>query len=299
MRVSFSIPLKPRSGKHKFAMSLAKEMKRQGVKITDKKPDVNLVFLKGSRKGCKNIFRLDGVWMNTRVNFKKKNKTLYNRMKSCDGIIYQNEFCRKTGEKFIGKFNNYSVILNGSKVPDNVKVFDPIRPYLLTFARWRPHKRLKATVDGFLESGLKTEYDLVVLGDNPDYIVRDSSIKYMGVLKSKSLWSVILGCKFVIHLAYIDWCPNSVVESIVAGKNVLHSSTGGTIDVVKGNGIAVIDKPWNFKTVDLYSPPDLDKIELSRAYNDMLELGYPKSDYLSIENSAKKYIEYCHKVLSE
>ena len=297
MRVSFSIPLKPRSGKHKFAISLAKEMKRQGVRVTDKRPDVNLVFLKGARKGCKNIFRLDGVWMNTRGNL-NKNKSLRKNMRLCDGVVYQNEFCRKAGEKFLGESKSYSVILNGSKVPDDVEPFKQVRPYLLSFARWRPHKRLKATIKGFLDSGLQSKYDLIILGKDPDYIVNHSAIKYLG-FKSKDLWSIILGCEFVIHLAYIDWCPNSVVESIVAGKNVLHSSTGGTKDVVQENGIVVVDKPWNFKPVDLYSPPDLDKIELSKAYNDMLELGYPQSDYLSIENSAKKYIEYCHKVLSE
>jgi len=296
MRISFSIPLKPRSGKHKFAMLLAKEMKRQGIKITDKKPDINLVFLKGVKKGCKNIFRLDGVWMNTRMNL-NKNKGLRKTMKSCDGIVYQNEFCRKAGEEFLGKFKSYAVILNGSKMPE-VEPFKHDRPYLLSFARWRPHKRLKATTEGFLESGLQSKYDLFILGKDPDYIIDHEAVKYLG-FQSKDLWSIILGCKFVVHLAYIDWCPNSVVESLIAGKNVLHSSTGGTKNVVRGNGIAVTDKPWDFKPIDLYSPPSLDMAELSQSYNDMLELPFPECEYLSIEHTAKKYIKYCRKVLNE
>ncbi len=297
MRVSFSIPLEPKSGKHKFAILLAAEMRRQGIKVTNKRPDVNLVFLKGLNKKCKNIFRLDGVWMNTRVNLKKNNK-IKTRMRACDGIIYQNEFCRQAGEKFIGRFDNHSVIMNGCKLPENIEPFKTDRPYILTFARWRPHKRLKETVMGFLRSGMQSDFDLIVLGKNPDYVVKDSSVKYMG-FQSKKLWSIICGCTFAVHLAYIDWCPNSVVESLIAGKNVLHSITGGTKDVVRNNGIAVKDKPWNFKPIDLYSPPPLNKEELSKAYKSMLALKSPSCDYLKIEHSTKQYINYCHRILND
>lgn len=297
MRISFSIPLKPLSGKHKFAILLANEMRRQGVNVTDRKPDVNLVFLKGTRKGCKNIFRLDGVWMNTRVNVKKKNKNLVSAMNGCDGIVYQNNFCKKAGDKFLGKFKNHAVICNGSKLPERLPGFSHPRLYILTFCRWRPHKRLKATVRGFLRSGLSKDYDLIVAGKDPDYVIRNPTVVYKGHL-GKNLWSLIHSSTFVVHLAYVDWCPNSVVESIVAGKNVLHSSTGGTKEVVEKNGIAVTDKPWKFKTIDLYSPPSLDSEEVARAYRDMLLLPKPNADYLSIENAANNYIQYCKEIIN-
>ncbi len=180
-----------------------------------------------------------------------------------------------------------------TKIPE----FSHDRPYLLTFARWRPHKRLKSTIRGFLNSGLQKYYDLIVLGEKPDYVIKNSSVKYMG-FQSKRLWSIIKGCEFTIHLAYIDWCPNSVVESIIAYKNVLHSSTGGTKYVVRNNGIAVKDIPWKFKPIDLYSPPDLDIDELSQAYRSMLDLKRPFNDYLKIEHIAKEYITYCQKILN-
>ena len=112
MRISFSIPLKPLSGKHKFAMRLAKEMKKQGIRVTDKKPHVNLVFLKGVRNKCKNIFRLDGVLMNTRVNYRKKNKKLIKTIAACDAVIYQNKFCKQAGVACLGKFRKHALLMN-------------------------------------------------------------------------------------------------------------------------------------------------------------------------------------------
>ena len=296
MRVSFSIPLKPQSGKHKFAILLAHEMREMGVVVTNKKPDVNLVFLKDVKGGCKNIFRLDGVWMNTKVSAKKKNASIASRMKKCDGIIYQNEFCRRAGEKFIRKFKTYDVIMNGSKLPVGTTPYLGDRPYVLTFCRWRPHKRLKDTINGFLGSGLHKDYDLIVLGKKPDYVIKHPAVKYMGH-KQKNLWSFILGSEYVVHLAYIDWCPNSVIESLVAGKNVLHSSTGGTAEVVRDNGIRITDKPWNFKTVDLYNPPKLNADDVSKAFHGMLKLSSPDSSYLNIKSVAKQYVNFCIKII--
>lgn len=296
MKVSFSIPLKPISGKQKFAILLANEMKQLEVKITNKNPDINLVFVKGVRKKCKNIFRLDGIWMNTRINFKKKNKGLHTQMRQCDGVIYQSQFCKKAGDKFLGKVENYKVILNGSRFPGGVNPYIHSRPYILTFSRWRPHKRLKETVDGFLESGLSKDFDLLVVGKKPDYIVKNDTVKYMGY-QSKDLWSIILGSVYTVHLAYIDWCPNSVVEALVAGKNVLHTSSGGTSEIVRKNGIQVQDRKWNFKALDLYNPPSLDRAELIKAYQKMLLLSPAQWDYLDIRQTAQEYICFCESVL--
>lgn len=296
MKVSFSIPLKPKSGKHKFAMLLADEMRKQGVTVTDKRPDVNLVFLQGLRKGCKNIFRLDGVWMNTRMSVKRKNAGILSKMKACDGVVYQNNFCKQAGEAFIGKFRKHAVIMNGAKMPSEIEPYHNGRPYVLTFCRWRPHKRLKATVEGFLQSDLVSDYDLLVLGKEPDYVVKHPAVKYMGH-KRGSLWSFILGSAFVSHLAYIDWCPNSVVESLVAGKNVLYASCGGTAEVVRDNGIVVKDREWDFRPLDLYDPPDLDLSEVAGAFRRMLDLPAPNASYLDISKSAKEYIKFCKEIV--
>ncbi|KKN24733.1 hypothetical protein LCGC14_0891800 [marine sediment metagenome] len=296
MRISFSVPLKPLSGKHKFAMRLASAMKKKGIKITDKKPHVNLVFIKGVRLRCKNIFRLDGVWMNNKINFRKKNKKLVKMIKSCDGVIYQNDFCKQASDHFLGKFSSHKIIFNGA--PLNLEggdIYFHRKPYILTFCRWRPHKRLKETVKGFLRSELAEDYDLLVLGENPDYVKKYSAVVYKGKI-TKELPSIIRGCEYVVHLAYIDWCPNSVVESLVCGKNILHANTGGTKDIVQNNGVKIADLEWDFTPIELYKPPRLDKDELSKGFHHMFKLPKPQADYLNIDRVADQYISYCQEI---
>lgn len=295
MRVAFSCDLEPTSGKQKFAMRLADAFKNKGIRVTDKKPHINLVFLDGIRKNCKNIFRLDGVLMNTQVSYKKKNAKLKETIRQCDGIIYQNEFCKQSADVYLGKFPSYAIILNGAILPTAEKYYHK-KPYISTISRWRPHKRLKDTVDSFLSSDLKKTHDLLVIGD-PDYVVSDASVCYKGQLGPDDCWKVLNGSVYVVHLAYLDWCPNSVVESLIAGKNVMHSSAGGTKYVVRDNGIMIPDKEWNFQPIDLTNPPRLDFNLVNKAYIDMLDLKCPVVDYLSIDNIADQYINYMRKIL--
>lgn len=297
MRISFSIPLKPVSGKQKFAIRLADAMTKKGIRITNKKPHINLVFIKGVRSHCKNIFRLDGVWMNNQMNYKKKNKKLLREIRACDGLIYQNEFCKQASDHFLGKFPEHTIISNGAPINLGGKdIYRHPKPYLLTFCRWRPHKRLRQTVKGFLDSGLTKKYDLLVLGENPDYFKKHPSVIYKGKI-SKYLPAIIRGCEYVVHLAYIDWCPNSVVEALVCGKNVLHANAGGTKHLVQSNGVRIADLDWDFSPIELYKPPPLKKGELKRGFHQMLELSKPQVEHLNIDTVADQYIGYCRKVL--
>jgi len=295
--VSFSIPLIPKSGKQNFAIRLANEFKRQGVKVVTRKPDVNLVFLKGLKKNCKNVFRLDGVLMNTRVNYLKKNKKIRKEMAHCDAVIYQNKFCKKAGDKFLGKMKRHAVILNGAD-PSlfNPEGFSHKKPFILAMCRWRPHKRLKTIVEGFLQSGLKDRYDLIVCGET-DYTCKDPSVIYFGRVKTKKMQRIVASCEFTVHLAYIDWCPNSVVESLVAGRPVLHTDSGGTKYVVQESGICLKDRDWNFKPIDLYSPPELDMDELVEGYKQMAKMGFVERKDLYISSIAKQYLSFFNKIL--
>lgn len=300
MRISFSLPLKPESGKQNFAIRLAREFSKKGIKVVDRNPDVNLVFLKGVKKRCKNIFRLDGILMNTRINYKKKNGILHKEMKRCDGVIYQNEFCKMAADRFLGKWRRpHAVIPNGAHPKSFSKGIVRDKPYVLASCRWRPHKRLRATVEGFLASGLCSDFDLVVCGD-PDYKFRHSSVVYTGKKSTKKVERIISSCAFAVHLAFNDWCPNSVVEALVAGKHVLHTDSGGTKYLVRDNGIMIRDGKWDFTAIDLYSPPGLDPEELSEGYQKMITLSrenYVRKD-LHIGNVADQYIDFCKSVLN-
>lgn len=298
MRVSFSCALKPESGKQNFAIRLCNAFENIGIKVTEKNPDINIVFIKGIRKHCKNVIRLDGIWMNNKISFEDKNKKIWSTIKKVDGVIYQNSFCKKAVNLFCGKPSCMtSVIHNGADPKRYTNSYVHNRPYLLAFCRWRPHKRLKDTIEGFLSSGIHDQYDLIVCG-KADYIIKHPNVFYFGTQGINKIDKLVSGCSCTIHLAYLDWCPNSVVESLVAGKPVLHTSSGGTALLVKENGICIKDADWDFKPCHLYSPPNLDKQELIEGYKKIVNIkfGFVRED-LFIDKIAKEYKLFLEKVL--
>jgi len=297
MRISFSCELKSKSGKQNFAIRLAKSFKKMGVKIVEKRPDINLVFIKGIRDNCKNILRLDNAWINRKMNSAKKNRKISKTMHKCDGVIYQSQYSKKICNKFIGNHNVYSVIFNGCD-PNSFKIKHiHKRPFILTFSRWRPHKRLKQSINGFLDSGLEDKYDLLVCG-KPDYIINHKSVVYMGKQSVNNMQKIIAGAKFIVHLAYMDCCPNSVVESLVAGKNILYANSGGMKELVGDNGVCINDLPYNFEMIDLYNPPELNIHQLVRGYHEIEKMqNFPYRTDLFINNIAIKYIDYFNKII--
>jgi glycosyltransferase involved in cell wall biosynthesis len=298
VRVSFSCSLKPDSGKQKFAIRLAKALRKRGVKITDKKPDVNIVFVKGLKKGCINVMRLDNAWINNKMNSVGKNSRIKKILYKCQGAIYQGKYSKLVCDKFIGKFRKpFAIIPNGCDPSEFYSTAVRDRPYVLAFSRWRPHKRLKTIVLGFLGSGLNEEYDLVVCG-KADFIVNDPSVIYLGRQNAKVMNSLIKGCEFVVHLAYMDCCPNSVVESLVGGKNILYATSGGMKELVRSSGIGIKDKLFNVKLIDLYNPPLLDQRELCIAYKEMLYIPQPLREDLYIDNIALKYVKFIKRILN-
>ncbi len=295
MRVSFSVDLKPKSGKQNFAIQLARAMKRKGVKVTHKNPHVNLVFVKGIREGCKNILRLDGAWINSKMNSTGKNKKIARTMKKCDAVIYQSRYSKRVCESFIGKKKHRRIIFNGCDPASFRKSYEHNKPYVLACSRWRPHKRLKEIVEGFLDSGLHSSHDLFVCGADPDYKKDHPSVRYLGKQPIDMVYLLTAGCHFVAHLASLDCCPNSVVEAIVAGKNVLHADSGGTHEIAKNSGYCIKDKSFDFKLFDLYKPYQLDHDDVIKGYRVLSEMPTHNRSDLHIDDIADQYITYIRK----
>jgi len=297
MRVSFSTRLVPQSGKQNFAVLLAKAFARKGIIVTDKKPHVNLVFVKGVRRGCKNILRLDGAWMNSSMNYKAKNKKILSTMNKCDAVIYQSKYSRKVCEKFIGKSKKYKIIYNGCDPAVFRETYCHPKPYILACSRWRPHKRLSTIIEGFDLSGLASDYDLIVCGETSTSL-HHPSIHLVGKRNVRDTYRLTAGCAFVAHLAYLDCCPNSVVESLVAGKQVLFARSGGTPELVANDGFGVEDKKYNFKAIELYSPPRLSLDEIVTGFKLLAhntEHIYRPDLYIDV--IAEQYIEFMNFII--
>jgi len=86
-----------RTGKGLFCMRLAKAIRKQGVGVVrsiDDKHDVSLHLIKVVGAKSKRVVRLDGVWHNTSMDYRSRNKAIAKSMQCADGVIYQSDFSK-------------------------------------------------------------------------------------------------------------------------------------------------------------------------------------------------------------
>ena len=124
-------------------------------------------------------------------------------------------------------------------------------------ASWRPHKRLNENVRYFLEHSGKNDGLMIAGNVNSLDIYRHNRIHYLGNLNQKQLYSLYKKSRYFLHLAWLDHCPNVVVDARASGCQIICSSAGGTKEIAGSNAIVIQEDEWDFKPVKLYSPPKM------------------------------------------
>jgi glycosyltransferase involved in cell wall biosynthesis len=133
-------------------------------------------------------------------------------------------------------------------------------------ASWRPHKRLDENIRYFLEFAPKDAIFAIAGAlsmDDAKKIPSDERIKLMGDLDYLSLLSLYKRSTTFVHLAYLDHCPNVVVDAQAAGCKIVCSMTGGTNEIVS-DGILIHEDPWDYRPIKLYEPPRMKWIKIEK-----------------------------------
>jgi glycosyltransferase involved in cell wall biosynthesis len=142
---------------------------------------------------------------------------------------------------------------------------------------WRPHKRLNDNIRYFLEHSGENDC-LIVAGEVENPVAQDR-VYYVGNLDIYTLISLYKKSDYFIHLAFLDHCPNVVVDAAACGCKIICSSSGGTKEVAIGATLIEEDE-WNFKPLKLYDPPELDftkKVE--NKHNTNIDMSYVAMQY--------------------
>ena len=291
MKIRFeNVNFNSNSGPNSFSKKLSKCLIQQGHEIVGCDYDAALCFIEDRNNlPSHNLFqRLDGIYFNTDYNFEQQNENILRTYKKAKGVIFQSEFNRELIFRHFGDHNNSIIIHNGADL-ELIESIKPIKNGALDnfeniwtcAALWRPHKRLKENIRYFLEH--KQKNDCLVIAGKPDYHIKDPSVFYVGELSYRKLLSLYKRSKFFIHLAWLDHCPNVVVDARASGCQIICSSAGGTKEIAGPSAIVVKEPEWDFKPTQLYKPPKLNFLNKTK---NKFETCY------DINNVAAKYQQF-------
>lgn len=288
------------SGPNTFAHRLATQLTYDGHVIADKEDyDVALVFIEPTQQfapGKPLVQRLDGIWFKPQ-DFERRNRSIREFYRVADHVVFQSDFDRGMVTHWWGDPKAHSVVGNGielkqREVPQMMqrlrKDFDKV---FVCSANWHPQKRLYDNIELFkhIRANFEPRSCLVVLGSNPDVIAADPGIFYAGSKPHETCLELYAFADWMIHLAWLDHCPNVVVEALSQGLPVICSSEGGTAALVGPDGLVLEDtQTYNYELTDYDSPPRIDVTQL-----DVFPPLRPKVDpsRLDIALTSKRYAE--------
>ena len=203
------------------------------------------------------------------------------------GVIFQSNFNKELTFKYFGPHNNYAIIHNGADIElinntEKIQI-DKYENIWSCASSWRPHKRLNENIRYFIEHAGPND-GLIVAG-NTEERVQHSRIHYVGDLSTQKLFSLYKASKYFLHLAWLDHCPNVVVDAMSAGCQIICSSAGGTKEIAGPNAIVIEENEWDYSPVELYNPPEMDFLNKS-------ENIWHKNEQFDMESVCLKYYNF-------
>lgn len=296
MKILFdNVNINSSSGPNSFGKRLMNELSKLGHSVGTNlvEPDVQLSFIIANQKRAKLALRLDGIYFNTRQDWKSLNAPIMQSKNISELVIYQSSFNKLLTEKYFGKHENSVVINNGTclKTIESIPTLsnNNLNKYSEIWScasSWRPHKRLKDNIHYFLEKA-PSNACMIVAGENPDYVIQYPRVHYVGQLSWEQCVSLYKRSKVFVHLAFLDHCPNVVVDARASGCKLVVASSGGTKEIAGLEATVVDDIEWDMNPLDLYSPP---KLDFTKSHHNMIDSN------INISVIAKQYAESLKKV---
>lgn len=291
-----NVDFSSRSGPNGFGLKLARQLAQMGHEIVGHgQQSATLTFIQGANSFRPNVLRLDGIYFNSAQNWEMMNEPIRKSYEYCSAVIVQSEFDRNLTQKYFGNKDFVYTIHNGT----DLELISNIPPAFLgagitrdkvwmCASAWRPHKRLNDNIRLFQEHA-KSDDILIVAGSSATTDIRDPRIKFVGDLSWNQLISCMKSSGKFIHLAWLDHCPNVVVDANACGCQVICSSSGGTKEIAGVDSLMVLEDEWDYSPVLLYEPPSISSFELVK--------NTTSNKSVSIVESALKYSSVLESVI--
>lgn len=302
-----NVNLGSNSGPNTFAQRLFKELVNRNVTVVDsgKDADVSLVFIEPSGKPLakKVVQRLDGIWFKPN-EFEAKNVQIKNLYQRADAVVWQSEFDFGMTTRWWGHPRHGQIIHNGISSERQNATSEALlhirkchQHVFVASSNWHPQKRLRSNIELFFHLRKTSCPDscLIVMGANPDCWVPSPQVMYTGALSHQDCLAVFSVADWMFHLAWLDHCPNVVIEALSVGVPVVCSDSGGTKELVGGHGLVLKERQeYGYELADYDTPPSIDVTQLE-TLPEKSSLG-PHID-INMSTVAQKYIELFRSIL--
>lgn len=299
MKVFFDgVDFGSRSGPNTFAHRLAVQLSLMGHTIADPDDyDVHLAFIEPTRQTLPSkplVQRLDGIWFKP-GEFATKNVGIKRCYDAASAVVWQSKFDRCMTTRWWGHPRSGKIIRNG--VLKRSVAVDPALQQLTNKydkvfacgANWHAQKRLKANVDLYMHLRDKHYLSscLIILGAHPDVRVADPHVFYADSVPEDVYLQVYSIADWMLHLAWLDHCPNVVIEAMSQGTPVICSEDGGTRELVELCGGIIIKERsrYSYELADYDNPPNIDVTQVGL----LPDLHIDISGKLDIETVASEY----------
>jgi glycosyltransferase involved in cell wall biosynthesis len=239
-------------------------------------PDPELVK-KIKEKGTKVLYRINGVYLGREGYLSYDNKVLHQLHNFADKVIYQSKFSIMEVREYLGVDieADPTIIYNGVDTslfsPEGEKLErEEYEHVLLSAGLFRPNKRAQDVIDAMpyiLEKFPNTLYAIVgpesygdilrTITDKIKYYNIKKNAVFIGPVEQSIIPIYYRSADIFMHLAWLDPCPNTVIEAMACGLPVIHAATGGTRELINEPELMIDSEYDNAKP---YSLEEYDKI---------------------------------------
>jgi len=290
MRIAFdNVNFESFTGPNQMAFKLGTELQHnfdcEIVNANESEYDIVLVFIEQNKlahNGVPIIQRLDGIWFKPE-DFEIKNKQIRKTYDSVNAHIFQSEFDKQMIQKHFGKRDVPNIVIRNGTYAKNMfhkiketselewllNIRNDFDKIFIASSQWkdRPHKRLNETILFVYEYSKWSKDEkccLITLGVSDKYKPMTETKHsenfthlHMGNIMPSQTHIIYSIADWFAHLAYLDHCPNVVVDALACCVPVICSSEGGTAELIKNRGIIIKEDKFDFELCDYTKPPEI------------------------------------------
>jgi glycosyltransferase involved in cell wall biosynthesis len=209
--------------------------------------DAETAIRLAARRGAPVVVNQDGVAYPAWAGEKTEALNARHRhvLRSAAHVVYQSAFCKETVDRFVGPPTGSWEVLHNAV---DTRTFVPLdrppggTPVLLLAGDQSQSYRLTVALDTLAllpDARLLVAGSLVGGEEHIDELGLADRVELVGRYAQRDAPALYRRAHVLLHPKVNDPCPNVVLEALACGLPVVHSATGGTVELVGEAGVGV------------------------------------------------------------